>query len=85
MSCANLFGLRHPGLPSLKAPRTEYVLIQRPLDRILSFMGRSIHDVVNCPMVRNQVVIYYKLHKWVDRESETSELEHAWNPLGRRV
>ena len=85
MSSANLFGFGRSGASPVDGPRTEYVLIQRPLDRILSFMGRSIHDVVNCPMVRNQVVIYYKLHKWVDRESEISEMERAWNPLGRRV
>lgn len=85
MSSANVLGFRRSGLSSAEAPRTEYVLIQRPLDRILSFMGRSINDVVNCPMVKNQVVIYYKLHKWVDRESEISEMERAWNPLGRRV
>jgi hypothetical protein len=66
-------------------PRTEHVILHRPLDRILAFTGRSIDDVVNSPMVTNQIYGYFKLQRWVTRESEISELERAWNPLGRRT
>ena len=72
-------------LPDSDGPATEYVIVQRPLDRVLAFIGRSIDDVVNDRLVKNQVVIYYKLDRWVKRESEISEMERAWNPLGRRT
>ena len=65
--------------------RTHYVIIQTALHRILAFTGRTIHDVVNNPIARNQVRQYFMLHKWIERESDISELERAWNPLGRRT
>lgn len=63
------------------SPRTTYVLHRKALDRILAFTGRTIDDVVNSPIVKNQVIGYYKLHKWIDRAGEVSELERQWNPL----
>ena len=61
--------------------RTEYVLAQRPLSRILSFTRRSIDDVVNDPVAKNEVLGYFKLSKQIDRASEVRELERQWNPL----
>jgi hypothetical protein len=82
----NLLGFGRPAArPDSDGPATEYVVVQRPLDRVLAFIGRSIDDVVNDRLVKNQVVIYYKLDRWVKRESEISEMERAWNPLGMRT
>jgi len=61
-------------------PKISHVLIQRPLQRVLSFTGRTIDDVVNDPIAKNQVLGYYKLHKFVERRSEIIELERQWNP-----
>jgi hypothetical protein len=33
----------------------------------------------SCPIARRKVAGYFKLHKWVERESEISELERQWN------
>jgi len=60
----------------------EYVHIQRVLQRVMSFSGVSIDDVVNDPIARNKVRAYYKLHRWVERGIEVHELERQWNPLG---
>jgi hypothetical protein len=81
----NPLGLGRPAAGPSDETQTEYVVVQRPLDLVLSFIGRSIDDVVNDRLVKNQVVIYYKLHRWVRRESDISEMEHAWNPLGSRT
>lgn len=61
--------------------RTEFILIQRPLQRILAFTRRSIHDVVNNPIAKNEVLGYYKLHRQVQRSMETRELERQWNSV----
>jgi hypothetical protein len=74
-----------PGGPELERERTEYVVVQRALHRILAFTRRTIDDVVNSPIAKNEVRGYYKLHRWVERESEISEMERAWNPLGRKT
>jgi len=74
----NLFG---PGrarrLPD-SAP-IEHVQIQRPLHRLMAFTGQSIDQIVNCPIAKRKVLGYYKLHRWVERQSEVSELERQWN------
>ena len=59
----------------------EHVLIQRPLQRVLAFTRHSIDDVINDPIARNEVLGYFKLHRWIERESEISELERQWNSL----
>ena len=61
--------------------RTEFVLIQRPLQRILAFTRRSIDDVVNDPIAKREVLGYYKLHKQIQRSAETRELERQWNSV----
>lgn len=62
-------------------PRVSYVMRQRSLHRILNFTGRSIDDVVNNPIVKNEILGYYKLHQFIHRRSEIRELEHQWNPM----
>ena len=60
-------------------PLVERV-VQRPLNRVLAFIGRTIDDVVNDPIVKNQVYGYYKLHRQIERASEIRDLERQWNP-----
>jgi hypothetical protein len=63
-------------------PKVSYVLLQRPLHRVLSFTGHSIDDLVNNPIVKNKVLGFYKLHKYVHRHCEIVDLERQWNALG---
>jgi hypothetical protein len=56
-------------------------IVQRPLNRVLAFTGRTIDDVVNDRMVKNQVYGYYKLYRQIERTSEVRELERQWNPI----
>ena len=60
-------------------PLVECV-VQRPLNRVLAFIGRTIDDVVNDPIVKNQVYGYYKVHRQVERAGEVRDLERQWNP-----
>jgi hypothetical protein len=59
----------------------ELVLIHRPLDRILAYVGFTIDDVVNNPIAKNAVLGYYKLHRQIERRSEIVDLERQWNPI----
>jgi hypothetical protein len=59
-------------------PLVEHV-VRRPLNRVLAFTGRSIDDVVNNPMVKNQVYGYYKLYRRIERAAEVRDLERQWN------
>ena len=61
-------------------PLVEH-LVQRPLNSVLAFIGRTIDDVVNDPLVKNQVYGYYKLHRQVRRRAEIRDLERQWNPM----
>lgn len=63
------------------ADRLEHVLVQRPLQRILAFTRRSIDDIVNDPIAKNEVLGFYKLHKQIHRGSEVAELERQWNSV----
>ena len=71
----------HPPGADPSAERTEFILLQRPLQRILAFPRRSIDDVVNDPIAKREVLGYYKLHKQVQRGMETRELERQWNSV----
>ena len=66
------------------ADQTEYILFQKALRRILAFTGRSIDDVVNSPVVKNEIYGYYKLSKQIDRAGEIRELERQWNSVRAR-
>jgi hypothetical protein len=63
-------------------PKVSYVLRQRALRRVLNFTGRTIDDVVNNPIVKNEILGYYKLHKFIDRRSDIVDLERQWNSVG---
>ena len=72
-------GFRHRAEEA--ADRTEFILIQRPLQRILAFTRRSIDDVVNDPIAKREVLGYYKLHKQIARAGEVGDLERQWNSV----
>jgi hypothetical protein len=61
-------------------PQMQVVIVQRPLDRILSFTGYSIDDVVNDPIAKHALIGYYKLSRQIQRRSEVVDLERQWNP-----
>lgn len=61
-------------------PQPEFIVVDRPLDRVLAFTGYGIHDIINNPIARNAVYGYFKLHKFVQRRCEIIELERQWNP-----
>ena len=60
-------------------PQVRYAS-QRPLHRVLAFTGRSIDDVVNDRIARNEVLGYYKVLRQVERAGEVRDLERQWNP-----
>jgi hypothetical protein len=60
-------------------PLVERV-VQRPLNRVLAFTGRTIDDVVNDPVAKNEVYGYYKLYRQIERAGEVRDLERQWNP-----
>ena len=71
-------GLFHASLPHAPEIGAEHVLQHRPLQRALECTRRTIDEVINDPFARNQVAGFYKLHCWVERETERSELERQW-------
>ena len=81
-SALGLGGIRR--LPG-DEPATEYVVLQQPLQRVLAFRGRSIDDVVNSPVVKNEIYGYWKLHRQIQRRSEILDLERQWNEVGERL
>lgn len=73
-----------PGLSSIffdvpSGDSSELVMIQRPLQRVMAFTGHTIDDVINSPIARREVLGYYKLYRWVQRNCEIGELERQWN------
>jgi hypothetical protein len=62
-------------------PKISYVMRERALRRVLNFMGRTIDDVVNNAIVKNEVLGYYKLHKFINRRVEIRDLESQWNSI----
>jgi len=65
-------------LPAREAT-AQFVINDQPLRRVLAFTGRTIDDVINCPIARNEVRGFYKLHRQVERSCEITELERWWN------
>jgi hypothetical protein len=61
--------------------RTEHVQIQHPLQRVLGFCRRTIDDVVNSPLVKNEVLGYYKVYRQIHRGAEVLDLERQWNAV----
>ena len=80
---SNALGFKFAG-GSLSHPeqRVSYVVPQHALRRILNFTGHSIDDVVNSRVAHRTVLVYYRMHKLINRQSEISDLERQWNPLG---
>jgi hypothetical protein len=68
------------GLLAPPDPQIRYAS-QRPLHRVLAFTRRSIDDVVNDPIAKNEVYGYYKLFRQVERASDIRDLEKQWNPV----
>jgi len=82
MSVGNTLGFGIPRLTIRDDAVIEQVIVRRPLQRVMAFLGYSIHDVCNDPIARNKVYGFFKLHKQIERSSEINELERAWNPTG---
>jgi len=81
MGANDPLGLRpRASLPGELAQTVEQVVTMRPLHRILAFTRRSIDDVVNDPIAKNEVYGYYKLHRRIERAGEVRDLERQWNP-----
>ena len=66
-------------------PSASHVVARHPLRRVLAFTGRTIDDVVNDPIAKNEVRGYYKLSRMIQRRGEVTDLEKQWNPLGIRT
>ena len=81
MSGIDSLGIGVRSLPRKAGDGVEHVIMQRALHRVLAFTGRSIDDVVNDPIAKREVLGYYKLHRWVQRQGEISELENQWNSI----
>jgi hypothetical protein len=79
MSLLSGLGIPSPRRSRPDPDRTEHVMIQRPLQRVLAFRGRSIDDVVNDRIVKNEIYGYWKLYKQVERTCEVVDLERQWN------
>ena len=79
---SNPLGFSSPRLGPRPETPTEYLLVQRTVQRLLNFLGLSIDDVCNDPIAKNQVYCYYKLYRQVERSTEVTELERQWNRVG---
>ncbi len=73
------FGMR--GFDGGSGDSYTYVQRQSPLRGIFAFIGRSIDDVINDPIARQEVRGYFKLHKQIERSCQVTELERQWNSL----
>lgn len=71
-------GFNIPRLGRQEGEAIEQVVAQRPLQKVLRFLGCSIHDVCNDPITRDKVRAFYKLHHRVQRSMEVTELERWW-------
>lgn len=68
----------------LGLPMVEHIQRADTMRRLLAFAGRSIDDIVNCPVARRDVISYYRIGHQMRRITEVDALEHQWNPLRRR-
>ena len=74
----NPLGFDIPRLARFDGDNIEQVLVQRPLQKVLNFLGCSIHDVCNDPITKDKVRAFYKLYWRVQRSMEITELERWW-------
>lgn len=75
----SLRGFERPSGSSL-----EYVQRADQMRRLLAFAGRSIDEVVNCPVARREVISYFRVGRQMTRLAEIDALERQWNPLRMR-
>ena len=83
-SSLNSLGIGIPRLTQPAVDRQELVQVQRPLRRVMAFLGCSIDQVCTNPIVKNQVFGYFKLYKDITRRTEVADLERQWNPAALR-
>ena len=81
MSAFRSLGLSRIHLHKDAGNGIELVLVHRPLDRILTYTGYTIDDVVDNPIAKHAVLGYYKLYRQVERGCEIVDLERQWNPI----
>jgi hypothetical protein len=79
MADLSSLGFRSRWSPRRDAAAIEHVMVKHPLRRVLAFTGRTIDDVINDPIARNEVIGYYKLQRQVERACEVVDLERWWN------
>lgn len=79
MGISDALGISRERLEYWAPAPMEFVMVQRPLRRVLAFAGHSIDEVCTNPIVKRKVFCYYKLYKQVNRSIEVTELERQWN------
>ena len=79
MALRNVQRLTMSALLNPPEPQVRYAS-QRALQRVLAFTRRTIDDVVNDRIAKNEVLGYYKVLRQVERACEVRELERQWNP-----
>ena len=84
MSLFNSLGIGTPRLSQPAPDRYELTTVHRPLRRVMAFLGCSIDQLCNDPIVKNQVFGYFKLYKQINRRTEIRDLERQWNPAALR-
>lgn len=85
MSQINALGFGSVGQPVPDGPKTTYLMRLSALRRVFALRKRTIDDVVNNPIVKNEILGYWKVLKTIDRHEEIRDLERQWNSLGRRL
>ncbi len=84
MSIFNSLGIGVPRLVQPGLDRHELIVMNRPLGRVMAFLGCSIDQLCNDPIMKNQVFGYFKLYKEINRRAEMRDLERQWNSAGIR-
>lgn len=81
MSNLRGLGIGHHFSPARGPANAEQVVPQHALRRVLAFRRCSIDDIVNDPMVKREILGYFKLQNQITRVCETVELERQWNSV----
>jgi hypothetical protein len=67
MSQISSLGIERPQLSDPLGGPAAIRSKQQVLKYVLSFAGFTIHDVVNSPIARNAVAMYFRLYREVER------------------
>jgi hypothetical protein len=70
-------------VPGTEHLRHEQQVARLALHRVLEFLGFSIDDVLNDAIVRNQVLGYYRLCRFVERRCDEIEHERRGQSVGQ--